>query len=180
MPALCCVFLLALYLPAAPQDGVDRDRYAREYVQFQVLELDQWTKGFPHDYNLAVMKPPVDAAKMNETAKAGANDLRESIARLSTLTQARDLMTSAEFRNQMERTLTIARQVNEAMGSQRFPMVLQSDWDQIRGNLNNLARIYKLESLAVLEPPGGGGRGGRGGRRSSRGCTGGTPSWRRA
>jgi hypothetical protein len=163
-PALCGVFLLTILLVAAPQDKVDREGYARDYVQFQVLELNQWTKGFPHDYNLAVMKPPVDAAKMNEAAKAGANDLRESVVKLSTLTGTRDLMNNADFRSQMDRTLAIAKQVNEAMGSQRFPMVLQADWDQIRGNLNNLARIYKLDSLTVLEPPGGGGRGGRGGR----------------
>src|SRR5436190_23601719 len=108
---LCCAFLLAVFLTAAPQDQVDRDRYAREYVQFLVLQLDQWTKGFPHDYNLAVLKPPVDSSKMNEAAKAGASDLRESITRLSALTQARDLMTNSEFRNQTDRALAIAKQV---------------------------------------------------------------------
>ena len=47
--------------------------------------------------------------------------------------------------------------------SQRFPAALFNDWDQIRTNLNSLARIYKLETLAVLEPPaaGGGGRANR-------------------
>jgi hypothetical protein len=51
------------------------------------------------------------------------------------------------------------------MASQRFPGPLQNDWDQIRSTMNNLARVYQLEALAVLEPPGGGGgRGGRGGR----------------
>jgi hypothetical protein len=49
------------------------------------------------------------------------------------------------------------------MSEQRFPAVLQGSWDQIRSTLNNLARVYKIETLAVLEPPGGGGgRGGRG------------------
>jgi hypothetical protein len=48
----------------------------------------------------------------------------------------------------------------------RFPDPLITDWEQIRTNLNTLARIYKVESLAILEPPpaAGGGRGGRGGR----------------
>jgi hypothetical protein len=151
-PAVCGALLCAVFLTASPQDAVDRDKYAREYVQFQVLQLDQWTKGFPHAYNLASMQPPVDLSKMNEAAKAGANDLRECVIRLS------------EFRNQLDRALAIAKEVNAAMGSQRFSAVLQSDWDQIRSTLNNLARIYKLESLAFLEPPGAGGRGGRGGR----------------
>ena len=35
----------------------------------------------------------------------------------------------------------------------------------MRSTLNNLARVYKVDALAVLEPPAaGGGRGGRGGR----------------
>jgi hypothetical protein len=155
-PAVCGALLCAVFLTASPQDAVDRDKYAREYVQFQVLQLDQWTKGFPHAYNLASMQPPVDLSKMNEAAKAGANDLRECVIRLSALSQSRDLMSNSEFRNQLDRALAIAKEVNAAMGSQRFSAVLQSDWDQIRSTLNNLARIYKLESLAVFEPPGAG------------------------
>jgi hypothetical protein len=54
--------------------------------------------------------------------------------------------------------------MNQAMSVQRFPAVLQNSWDQIRSTLNKLARVYKLEMVAVLEPPGSGGgrRGGRG------------------
>jgi hypothetical protein len=158
------LLVLALVMAAAPQDSVDRDKYAREYVQFLTLQLDQWTKDFPHDYNLALMKPPVEVAKMSEAAKAGATELREAIAQLHALSSAPDVMKSSGFRSQMEKSLAVAKHVNEAMGSQRFPAVLQSDWDQIRSSLNNLARIYQLEQLAILEAPGGGGRGGRGGR----------------
>src|SRR5262249_7036882 len=72
--------------------------------------------------------------------------------------------TNVGFRNELQKTLGAMKSLNEAMGAQRFPAVLQSDWDQIRSLLNNLARVYQVETLAVLEPPGGGGRGGRGGR----------------
>src|SRR6185436_8106436 len=115
-------------------------------------------------YNLALVKPPIDAAKLPEAAKAGANDLRDVIVKLHSLSGAQNVMKSAEFRGQLQRALAVAKPVNEAMGSQRFSAVLQSDWDQIRSNLNSLARIYQLEQLAILEPPSGGGRGGRGGR----------------
>ena len=40
-PAVCGALLCAVFLTASPQDAVDRDKYAREYVQFQVLQLDQ-------------------------------------------------------------------------------------------------------------------------------------------
>src|SRR5205807_822024 len=76
-----------------------------------------------------------------------------------------DLLTNADFRAQLDKTLAVAKEVNQAMGTQRFPGILQNDWEQIRTNLNSLARVYKTEALAILETPGsGGGRGGRGGR----------------
>jgi hypothetical protein len=154
---VCGLSVLTLY----PQTRYDREKSAQDYVQFQVLELDQWIASFPHDYNAALMRPPVDAAKLPEAARSGATDLRGSLTKLETLSRAKDLLTSAEFRAELTKALTAAAQVNQAMGSQRFPSALYSDWDQVRTNLNNLARIYKVETLAVLEPPssGGGGRG---------------------
>ena len=149
---------------AAPQD-TDRDTRSREYVQFLVLQLDQWRQEFPHRFYLAMMRPPVDAAKMSASAKAGAGELGDSIGRLAALGNARDLTANAEFRSQVDQALAAARDLNLAMSTQKFPTPLQSDWDQIRSTLNNLARVYKLEMLAVLDAPGGGagGRGGRGG-----------------
>jgi hypothetical protein len=155
---------LALLVSAAPQDAIDRDAYAREYVQFLVLQLNQWSKEFPNHFYQAMMQPPVDAAKLSAGAKAGAGELGDSLQRLASLSNAKDLMTNAEFRNELNRSLTASKDLNQGMASQRFPATLQSDWDQIRSTLNNLARVYKLDALAVLEAPGGGGRGGRGGR----------------
>jgi hypothetical protein len=159
--AIACLAVCSV-VTAAPQDN-DRDARARDYVQFLVLQLDQWSKEFPHQFYLAMMRPPVDATKMSAGAKAGAGELGDSIGRLAALSNAKDLMTNAEFRSQVDKALAAAKDLNQAMGTQRFPATLQSNWDQIRSTLNNLARIYKLEMLAVLDAPGGG-RGGRGGR----------------
>jgi len=158
------VCLLMVVVCARSQDSFDREKSAREYVQFLVLQLDQWSKEFPQQFYAAVMKPPVDSTKLSEAAKAGPAELGESIKRLAALSTAPDLMTNAAFRNQLSQTLASTREMNQAMSVQRFPAVLQSSWDQIRSTLNNLARVYKLEMVAVLEPPGSGGgrRGGRG------------------
>ena len=142
---------------AAPQ-AVDQDAYAREHVQFLVLQLQQWSKEFPQRFYTAVMKPPMDSSKLSAAAKTSAGELGDSFAKLSSLSGARDLMTNAAFRSQLEKTLASAAELNAAMASQRFPAGLQSDWDQIRSTLNNLARIYKLETLAFLEPPAAGQR----------------------
>jgi hypothetical protein len=154
---LCAVWLLMA------QDA-DRDKYARDYVQFLVLQLNQWSKEFPQQFYMAMMKPPIDAAKLSEGAKSGPAELGDSLQKLAALDRAPDLTTNAEFRAQLEKTIAVTKDLNQAMSAQRFPAVLFNDWDQIRSTLNILARIYKLEPLAALEAPGGGGgRGGRGG-----------------
>jgi hypothetical protein len=161
-PMAACV--LALVASASPQD-VDREAYAREHVRFLVLQLDQWSTEFPQQYYAALMRPPVDSSKLSEAAKAGPAELAESIKKLMALSAAKDVMTNAEFRNQLQKALDSSKEFNQGMSTQRFPTVLQSNWDQLRSTLNNLARVYKLDAVAVLEPPAaGGGRGGRGGR----------------
>lgn len=145
------IFALSLAVLAAPQTGTDA--YARDYVRFLVVQLDQWSNEFPQQFYQALVRPPLDASKVSEIAKAGPGELGDAIRRLTTLSAANDLLTNAGFRSQVERTLNIAKEVNQALSTQRFPALLQSDWDQIRSTLNNLGRVYKLETLAVLEPP---------------------------
>jgi hypothetical protein len=156
--------LLIIGVRATSQD-FDREKSARDYVQFLVLQLDQWSREFPQQFYAAMMKPPVDSSKMSEGAKAGAAELAESIKRMASLSNAPDLMTNATFRAEIEKAVAVTKEMNQAMSVQRFPGVLQNSWDQVRSTLNNLARVYKVELLAVLDPPAaGGGRGGRGGR----------------
>jgi len=146
---VCAAALLA-------QEAVDRDAYARDHVRFLVQQLDQWTRDFPQAFNAALLKPPVDASKLSESAKAGADEFTRSVKRLAGLSSANDLLTNAGFRSELQKTLTAMKEVNQAFGSQRFPALLQGDWDQIRSTLNDLARVYGFERLAVLEAPGGG------------------------
>src|SRR5579864_380566 len=126
------VCLLMVGVCATAQESFDREKSAREYVQFLVLQLDQWSKEFPQQFYAAVMKPPVDSTKLSEAAKAGPAELGESIQRLAALSAAPDLMTNAEFRNQLAHMLAATKDMNEAMSVQRFPAPLQSSWDQIR------------------------------------------------
>jgi hypothetical protein len=147
--------LAALLLSAAPQNTFDREASAREYVQFLVLQLDQWSVEFPQQFYRAAMKPPVDSNKLSETGKAAAGELGDAIKRLAALAGAKDILTGAEFRGQLQKTFLSAKELNQAMAAQRFPAILQSDWEQIRSILNNLARVYKLETFAVLDSPSG-------------------------
>src|SRR5262249_37443663 len=123
--AVCAAALLA-------QDGNDRDTYARNHVKFLVLQLDQWSKEFPQEFYKALMQPPVDANKVPEAAKTGAGEMAESLKRLSAMSGAKDVMTNAQFKGELQKALASSKDLNQALAAQRFPMVLQSDWDQIR------------------------------------------------
>ena len=164
LSAFCAACLLITGAPVNAQEGFDREKSAREYVQFLVLQLEQWGKEFPQQFYSAMMRPPIDSSKLSEAAKAGPSELADSIKRLAALSSLPDLATNAEFRGQIEKTLAAVKEMNQATAVQRFPSVVQGSWDQVRSVLNNLARVYRLEMLAVLDPPagGGGGRGGRG------------------
>jgi hypothetical protein len=159
--SIVCAALCFVILPGSAQQDGDREARTREYVQVLVVEIDQWARDFPHDFYMAATRPPVDSSKLSDSVKAGAEELGVSVKQLSSLGKAADVLTSAEFRDRLNKTLAAAKQVNQALGSQRFPVVLQNKWDQIRTDLNSLAQIYKLDTLAYLAPPAPG-RGGSG------------------
>src|SRR5215472_13457393 len=88
--AVCAASVAVLLMKAAPQEPYDRDAYTRDYVQFLVVQLDQWSKEFPQQFYAALMKPPVDATKLSDAAKASAGELGDSIKRLAALSSAKD------------------------------------------------------------------------------------------
>ncbi|MDQ1469049.1 MAG: hypothetical protein QOJ99_529 [Bryobacterales bacterium] len=153
LPQLFLVCAAILVPSAIPQSVADRETRAREYVQFLVMQLDQWTRDFPQAYDMALMRPPVDAGALSEGARAGAGSLRDSVAKLVSLSAANDLITNATFRAQLEKTLLAASPVNEALGKQRFPEAIVNDWAPLRTSLNSLADIYKAPQLPVLDLP---------------------------
>ena len=143
-----------LFVSAAPPQETERDARTRDYVRFLVTELDQWTSDLPQTYDRALVRPPVDASALSEAAKAAADNLRDNLKRLTTLSGAQDVVANAAFRAQLEKTLEAAKSMNEALGAQRFPQAIEGDWVPIRTNLNSLADIYRLQELAALEIPG--------------------------
>src|ERR1700751_3382642 len=118
--ALCFIGLVAVP-SAAPQEKYNRDAYAREYVQFLVQELDQWTKEFPRQFYSALIQPPRDSSKLSESAKSGPADFGDAVKRLASMRSRKALFTNADFRNKVEKPLAAAKQANLAMASQRFP-----------------------------------------------------------
>src|SRR5215472_4942722 len=93
----CAAWLLAA------QEGYDREKYAADYIRFLVLQLNQWNKEFPQQFYAAVVKPPIDATKLSEAAKAGPGELGDSLQKLAALGSAQNLSSNGEFRAQLEK-----------------------------------------------------------------------------
>src|SRR5277367_1722552 len=125
--ALCAAAILSR---ASPQPPSDADSRAREYVQFLLLELDQWTRDLPQAYDMAMMHSPVDISSLSEGEKAGAGALRKNMHSLVALSQLKDLLVNQEFRAQLEKTIQAATPVNTALAKQRFPDAVEADWGQ--------------------------------------------------
>src|SRR5438445_7389167 len=111
------VCLLMVGVCANSQDNFDREKSAREYVQFLVLQLDQWSTEFPQQFYAALMRPPVDSSKLSEAAKAGPGELGEAIKRLAALSRSNDLLTSSDFRSQLEKAIESSKEFNHGMSA---------------------------------------------------------------
>ena len=94
--------IVPLFVCAAALLGQD---YAGDHVRFLVQQLDQWTRDFPQAFNAALLKPPVDASKLPETAKGGADEFSRSVKRLVELSGAKDVLTNAAFKGELQKTL---------------------------------------------------------------------------
>jgi len=160
---LSFVFLFAPLPKAAPQEKYDRGTYAREYVQFLVQELSQWTKGFPNQFYSALLQPPRDSSKLSEGAKAGPSDLGDSVNRWRRLAAPKTSSPTPTFGPKWIRRWPRLSRSIWPWPARGFPILCKVIGTRSGPALNSLAEIYKFDTLATLEAPGAPGRG-RGGQ----------------
>ena len=67
------------------------------------------------------MKPPVDASKLSEAAKAAAGEFGDPSNGWPRSAAPRTSLTNAEFRSQLEKTLGSSKEVNQAMSVAAIP-----------------------------------------------------------
>ena len=95
LPLVFAALFLIAGVPAIPQASVDKNTYARNYVQFQVEQSDQWTKDFSHAFSQALVAIP---ASLDEPSKTSASDLRAAIQNLVSRFRMRPLPPLASLR----------------------------------------------------------------------------------
>jgi hypothetical protein len=102
---------------------------------------------FKDEFNRAIAHTMIDGTQLEENAKHRADDLHGAASKLGDVFHNKKDKNNPAVREQVDRTISAASELNRVMAAHRFTEKLQSDWDVLRGELNGLAGMYQLTPL---------------------------------
>jgi hypothetical protein len=141
-------FCLTWMIPPAPAQDANRDAvYAKTDVADIVNRVERRSGAFKEDFNKAVSHSILDSSKMEEKAKHRADDLHDAAKKLKDVFGDKKDKNDPKVREQVDRTLSAASDVNRVMVEFRFTEKLQREWDLLRSDLNALAAVYSLPPI---------------------------------
>lgn len=112
-----------------------------------VDRVEKKTGDFKGDFNKAVEHSMIDDTKLEGNAKKRADDLHEAAEKLGNVFHDKRDKNNPAVREQADKTIAAASELNRVMTSHRFTDKLQQDWDLLRADLNALAAVYNLSPL---------------------------------
>ena len=147
--ALFTIWTIAGIAPARAQDSdANRDLIkADNDVGGVVDQLQKRAAAFKDEFDRAVSHSLIDGTNLEENAKHRADDLHVAANHLGDVFHDKRDKNNPAVRDQADRTLAAAAEVNQVMLRHRFTEKLQRDWDLLRGDLNGLASVYSLTPL---------------------------------
>lgn len=149
-----CVCLVAglLFLggspaPARAQDA-NRDVLTTRSDVGSIVDRVQKSSGeFKEAFDHAVEHSMIDGTRLEENAKHRADDLHDAANRLGDVFHDKRDKNNPAVRDQVDKTIAAASELNRVMLAHRFTDKLQRDWDLLRSDLNALAQVYELSPL---------------------------------
>jgi len=147
-PVLFAALCLAGAVPAANAQDANRDSvYTKTDVGDIVERVQRRTGTFKEDFDKAVEHSMLDGSKMEDRAKKRADDLHDSAKKLKDVFGDKKDKNDPKVREQVDRTLSAASDLNRVMVEFRFTEKLQRDWDLLKGDLNALAAVYSFPPM---------------------------------
>jgi len=141
-----CVLLGAI-IPISAQDA-NRDTVSTVAdARTIVRKLADRTGEFKGNFNQAVEHSMIDGTKIEDRAKHRADDLHDAAKKLQDVFGDKKDKNDPKVRDQVDKTLAAASDVNRIMKELRFTDKLQRQWDLLRVDLNALASLYSLSPL---------------------------------
>jgi hypothetical protein len=112
-----------------------------------VDRVQRQTGAFKDEFDRAVSHSMIDGKRIEEDAKHRADDLHNSASKLGDIFHDKRDKNNPAVRDQVDRTLNAASELNNVMMQFRFTDKVQQDWGQLRAELNGLAAMYQLSPL---------------------------------
>jgi hypothetical protein len=132
---------------AAAQDANRDSVITQTDVGSVVDRLVKKSGEFKDEFDHAVSHSMMDGTRLEENAKHRADELHDSASKLGDVFHDKKDKNNPKVRDQVDRTLSAASEVNRVMTTHRFTDKLQRDWDNLRSDLNALAAVYQLSPL---------------------------------
>lgn len=147
MLAAAGVMAITMPRPAHGQDA-NRDTVVTQTDVGSVVDrLVRKTSEFKGEFDHAVAHSMVDGTRIEENAKHRADDLHGAASKLGDVFHDKRDKNNPAVRDQVDRTISAASELNRVMEAHRFTDKLQSDWQTLRSDLNALAAVYQLTPL---------------------------------
>ena len=112
-----------------------------------VDRVQKLTGEFKGEFDRAVSHSMIGGKRMEADAKHRADDLHDAANRLGDVFHDKRDKNNPAVRDQADKTIAAASELNSVMLNHRFTDKLQRDWDMLRGDLNGLAQVYSLSPL---------------------------------
>ncbi|MEI9972271.1 MAG: hypothetical protein WDO73_09580 [Ignavibacteriota bacterium] len=143
--------LAGLPRPCAAQDA-NRDTIMAPTDVGSVVDRIQKQSGpFKEEFDKAISHSMIDGTRVEENAKRRADDLHDAANKLGDVFHDKKDKNNPAVREQVDRTIAAASELNRVMVAHRFTEKLHSDWDVLRAELNGLAGMYNLTPLQGVQ-----------------------------
>lgn len=133
--------------PCAAQDANRDTIMSPTDVGTVVDRVEKQSRAFKEEFDRAVSHSMIDGTRIEENAKRRADDLHDAAAKLGDVFHDKKDKNNPAVRQQVDRTIGAASELNRVMTAHRFTDKLHDDWDVLRAELNGLAGMYQLSPL---------------------------------
>ena len=142
------VMLLAVGLTPVRGQDANRDVVTTHSDVGSIVDRIQKSSGvFKDGFDKAVEHSMIDGTRLEANAKHRADDLHDAANRLGDVFHDKRDKNNPAVRDQVDKTIAAASELNRVMLAHRFTDKLQRDWDLLRSDLNALASVYELSPL---------------------------------
>lgn len=147
--SLLTVFsMLAMVGVANAQPGWARGRNTRGSVDQIIRRVENRVDRFVNQFDRALDNSRVDGTQREDNLNQRARELERATNELRNEFNRRG-NNWWETRENVQRSLRIASDINQAMRNRRLNRATENNWRNVRNELNTLARVYNLSGIGA-------------------------------